>query len=151
MTGALVTIPGNITAEPELRFTQTGLPVLSFDVAHTPRVLRRADNEWVDGETLFLRVNVWRDQAQNVASSLVKGAAVLVIGRLVSRTYQTREGETRHTIECEADIVSIDLRRQRVESLTRVRRSDTAASPAPADPAPEPASEPQRLRSTSAA
>jgi single-strand DNA-binding protein len=126
MTGALVTIDGNLTADPELRFTQNGISVVSFTVAHTPRKLDRATNEWKDGDTVFLRCSVWRDQGENIAASLKKGNAVIVIGRLVQRKYQTREGENREVTECEADIVSIDLRRQRVQQVARVRRDDAA-------------------------
>lgn len=130
MTGALVTIDGNITADPELRFTQNGIPVASFTVAHTARRLNRQSNEWEDyGDPLFLRVNVWREQGENVADTLSKGQAVLVIGRLVSRSYETREGEKRTTVECDADIVSVDLRRQRAQSVRRVRAGESAAAP----------------------
>lgn len=139
MAGALVTISGNITADPELRFTQNGIAVAGLTVAHTERRLNRQTNEWEDfGEPLFLRVNVWRDQGQNVAASLRKGDAVLVIGRLVSRSYQTRDGEDRTSTECEADIVSVDLRRARVERVQRVRRD---AAPTPADDAWTPSAE----------
>ncbi|MDF2508042.1 MAG: single-strand binding protein [Microbacterium sp.] len=130
MTGAVVTIDGNITADPELRFTQNGIPVASFNVAHTARRLNRQTNEWEDyGDPLFLRVNVWREQGQNVADTLRKGQAVLVVGRLVARNYETREGEKRSTIECDADIVSVDLRRQRAQSVSRVRSDAPAAAP----------------------
>lgn len=122
MAGASVTIAGNITADPELRFTQSGLPVATLTVAHTERRLNRQTNEWEDyGDPLFLRVNVWRDQGQNVAASLHKGDAVLVIGRLVSRSYEDREGNKRTSVECEADIVSVDLRRQRIDRAQRQR------------------------------
>jgi single-strand DNA-binding protein len=139
MTGAEVTISGNITSDPELRFTQNGVPVAGFNVAHTPRRLNRATGEWEDyGETLFLRVNVWREQGENIAASLHKGDAVLVIGRLVSRSYETKEGEKRTSVECDADIVSVDLRRARIDRAMRVRRGLEAPeqSWAPA-PAPE--------------
>lgn len=145
---ASVTIAGNITADPELRFTRTELPVASFNVAHTPRRLNRETNVWVDaGDTLFLRVNVWRDQAENIAASLQKGAAVIVIGKLVTRSWKTAEGDDRSSVECEAEIVSLDLRRQRISGVTRVRRDAPAPDPAadswaPADTA---------LRSTSKA
>jgi len=123
MSDALVTISGNITADPELRFTQNGHPVASFSVAHTPRRFDRTANEWIDaGETLFLRVNVWREQARNLVASLHKGDAVLVIGSLIARTWQTKDGDDRVSIECTADIVSVDLRRARIEGLQRVRR-----------------------------
>jgi single-strand DNA-binding protein len=129
MTHAIVEMSGNVTADPELRFTQNGIPVASFNVAHTPRRMNRDTQQWEDaGDTLFLRVNVWRDQAQNIAQSIKKGAAVVVIGRLVVRSWQTNEGDSRSSIECEADVVSLDLRRQRV---TAYARTSSGAAPEP--------------------
>lgn len=129
MTGAEITIAGNITADPELRFTQNGIPVAGFNVAHTERRLNRQTNEWEDfGETLFLRVNVWREQGENVAHSLHKGDAVLVVGRLVSRTWQDKEGNDRVTVECDAEIVSVDLRRARIDRAMRIRKDAAAAA-----------------------
>lgn len=133
MLGAEVTIAGNITADPELRYTQDGRPVAGMTVAQTGRRLNPTSGEWEDfGETLFLRVNVWREQGENVAATLKKGDAVLVIGRLVARSWETKDGEKRTSIECEADIVSADLRRQRAQSLARVRREASAPAPASA-------------------
>ncbi|MDF2712730.1 MAG: single-stranded DNA-binding protein [Nonomuraea muscovyensis] len=127
MTGALVTIDGNITADPELRYTQAGVPVATFNVAHTPRRLNKQTQEWEDaGDTLFLRVNVWREQGENVSASLKKGNAVQVIGRLVARNWE-KDGQPRTSIECDADIVSLDLRRQRIDSVQRIRRDDAPA------------------------
>lgn len=121
MSSAEVTVAGNLTADPELRYTQDGTPVAGFTVAHTPRRLNRQTNEWEDaGDAVFLRVSVWREQGQNVAHSLRKGDPVIVIGRLVSRSWE-KDGETRHTMECQADIVSVDLRRARAERVARVR------------------------------
>ena len=129
MSDALVTISGNLTADPELRYTQNGVPVAGFTVAHTPRRLDRETNEWHDaGETLFLRVTVWREQAEYVAGALHKGDAALVIGRLEARAWKTKEGEDRVSIECTADIVSVDLRRQRVQGVQRIRRDVEAPS-----------------------
>lgn len=127
---ASVQIDGNLTADPELRFTENGIPVSTFNVAHTPRRLNRQTNEFEDaGETLFLRVNVWRAQAENIAASLHKGDAVQVIGRLVQRNWTDKDtGKNRSTIECEAEIVSADLRRQRIQSVQRIKSG----------PAPEP-------------
>lgn len=136
---ALVTIDGNITADPELRYTQAGVPVATFNIAHTPRRLNRQTNEWEDaGETLFLRVNVWREQAENVAATLRKGNAAQVIGKLVSRPWTDKDNTKHNSIEVEADIVSLDLRRQRADAVKRIRREqpgDAAAgdSWAPSD------------------
>src|SRR4051812_25061688 len=99
MSGAEITISGNITADPELRYTQNGIPVAGLTVAHTPRRLNQQTKEWEDaGETLFLRVSCWRDLGENVANSLRKGNAVVVVGRLISRSYETREGEKRTAV-----------------------------------------------------
>ncbi|MDO8341536.1 MAG: single-stranded DNA-binding protein, partial [Candidatus Woesebacteria bacterium] len=137
--GATVTIAGNITADPELRFTQNGIPVASFNVAHTERRLNRATNEWEDfGDTLFLRVNVWRDHGENVAASLHKGDAVICIGRLVSRSWETDAGEKRNSVELEAEIVSVDLRRARIDRAQRQRKLD---GPVPDEPWATPSSD----------
>jgi single-strand DNA-binding protein len=129
MSSAILTIDGNLTADPELRVTQSGLKVATFNVASTPRRLNRASGEWEDGETLFLRVNVWREQGENVAASLKKGNAVQCIGRLVPRNWE-KDGQKHSTVELDADVVSLDLRRQRIDAMTKVRRD---AGPAPVD------------------
>ena len=100
-----VTIVGNLTSDPELRFTPSGAAVASFTVASTPRVLDKATNEWKDGEAVFMRCSVWRQYAENVAESLTKGMRVIVTGRLKQRSYETREGEKRTVIEMEVDEV----------------------------------------------
>lgn len=105
-----VTMVGNLTADPELRFTPSGAAVASFTVAATPRVLDKATNEWKDGEALFMRCSVWRQAAENVAESLQKGARVIVTGRLKQRSYETREGEKRTVVEMEVDEVGPSLR-----------------------------------------
>jgi single-strand DNA-binding protein len=105
-----ITIIGNLTADPELRFTPSGAAVASFTVASTPRTLDRATNEWKDGEALFLRCSVWRQAAENVAESLTRGARVIVTGRLKQRTFETREGEKRTVIEVDVDEVGPSLR-----------------------------------------
>lgn len=107
----VITIEGNLTADPELRFTPSGAPVANFTVASTPRKFDRNSNEWNDGETLFLRCSIWREAAENVAESLVKGAAVLARGALKSRTYETREGEKRTAWEMDVYNVGPSLRR----------------------------------------
>lgn len=106
----VVTIVGNLTGDPELRFTPSGAAVASFTVASTPRVLDKATNEWKDGEALFMRCSVWRQYAENVAESLTKGARVIVTGRLKQRSYETREGEKRTVVEMEVDEVGPALK-----------------------------------------
>lgn len=110
MTDTPIHLVGNIVAEPEVRFTPAGAAVCNFRMASTPRKFNKNTNEWEDGEALFLTVNVWRDQAQNIAASLQKGMRVLVIGNLKSRSYETREGEKRTVIEVEADEVGPSLK-----------------------------------------
>jgi single-strand DNA-binding protein len=106
----VITIIGNITGDPELRFTPSGAAVANFTVASTPRAFDRQSNEWKDGETLFMRCSVWRDAAENVAESLQRGTRVIVSGRLKSRSYETKEGEKRTVIEMEVDEVGPSLR-----------------------------------------
>src|SRR5471030_1013366 len=106
----VITIIGNLTADPELRFTPSGAAVANFTVASTPREFDRTSNEWKDGETLFMRCSVWRDAAENVAESLQRGTRVLVTGRLRSRSYETKEGEKRTVVEMEVDEVGPSLR-----------------------------------------
>jgi single-strand DNA-binding protein len=106
----VVTIVGNLTADPELRFTPSGAAVASFTVASTPRVLDKATNEWKDGDSLFMRCSVWLQYAENVAESLTKGARVIVTGRLKQRSYETREGEKRTVVEMEVDDIGPALR-----------------------------------------
>jgi single-strand DNA-binding protein len=106
----VITIIGNLTNDPELRFTPSGAAVANFTVASTPRTFDRQSNEWKDGETLFLRCSVWREAAENVAESLQRGTRVIVSGRLRSRTYDTKEGEKRTVIELEVDEVGPSLR-----------------------------------------
>jgi len=106
----VITIIGNITGDPELRFTPSGAAVANFTVASTPRQFDRTSNEWKDGETLFMRCSVWRDAAENVAESLQRGTRVLVSGRLKSRSYETKEGEKRTVIELDVDEVGPSLK-----------------------------------------
>ncbi len=105
-----ITVIGNITNDPELRFTPSGSAVANFTIASTPRTFDRASSEWKDGETLFLRAAVWREAAENVAESLTKGLRVIVSGRLKSRSYETKEGEKRTVIELEVDEIGPSLR-----------------------------------------
>ncbi|ROR72957.1 single-stranded DNA-binding protein [Bogoriella caseilytica] len=106
----IITIVGNLTADPELRFTASGAPVASFTVASTPRTFDRQANEFKDGETLFMRCSAWRQLGENVAESLTKGSRVVVQGRLQQRSFETREGERRTVVEMQADEVGASLR-----------------------------------------
>lgn len=106
----IITVVGNLTADPELRYTQNGLPVANFTIASTPRNFDRQANEWKDGEALFLRASVWREFAEHVAGSLTKGSRVIATGRLKQRSYETREGEKRTAIELEVDEIGPSLR-----------------------------------------
>ncbi|GAB4589852.1 single-stranded DNA-binding protein [Nocardia sp. NPDC127526] len=106
----VITVIGNLTADPELRFTPAGAAVANFTVASTPRVFDRNTNEWKDGEALFLRCNIWREAAENVAESLTRGSRVIVSGRLKQRSYETREGEKRTVVELEVDEVGPSLK-----------------------------------------
>jgi len=105
-----ITVIGNLTDDPELRFTPSGAAVAKFRVASTPRYMDRNTNEWKDGEPLFLACTVWRQAAENVAESLVRGSRVIVSGRLKQRSYETREGEKRTVIELEVDEIGPSLR-----------------------------------------
>lgn len=106
----IITIVGNVTADPELRFTPSGAAVANFTVAATPRVFDKQANEWRDGDALFMRVSAWRQLAENVAESVRKGHRVIVQGKLKQRSYETREGEKRTVVEMEADEVGPSLR-----------------------------------------
>jgi single-strand DNA-binding protein len=117
-----VTITGNLTADPELRFTPSGAAVANFTVASTPRFLDKQTNEWKDGDAVFLRCNVWRQTAENVAESLMKGSRVLVSGRLKQRSYETKEGEKRTVYEVEVDDVGPSLR-SATAKVQKVNRS----------------------------
>jgi single-strand DNA-binding protein len=107
----VITVVGNLTADPELRFTANGAtPVANFTVASTPRTFDRASGEWKDGEALFLRCSIWREAAENAAETLTKGMRVIVQGRLTQRSYETREGERRTVVELQVDEVGPSLR-----------------------------------------
>ena len=106
----VITIIGNLTNDPELRFTPSGAAVANFTVASTPRTFDKQSNEWKDGDTLFMRCSVWRDAAENVAESLQRGTRVLVSGRLRSRSYENKEGAKVTVVEMEVDEVGPSLR-----------------------------------------
>lgn len=143
-----VTIVGNLTNDPELRFTPSGAAVASFTVASSTRVLDKQTNEWKDGDTVFMRCSVWRQYAENVAESLQRGMRVIVSGRLQQRSYETKEGEKRTVVECQVDDVGPALR-YATAKVTKVSRGtggggggfgggpadDPWSSPGPAGPA----------------
>ncbi|WP_159600717.1 single-stranded DNA-binding protein [Agromyces humi] len=137
-----ITVVGNLTADPELRYTQAGLAVANFTIASTPRNFDRQANEWKDGDALFLRSSVWREFAEHVAGSLTKGTRVIAEGRLVQRSYETKEGEKRTVIELEVDEIGPSLR-YATASVTRAqggsRNESNASAPAGAAVAAAPA------------
>lgn len=110
MTDTNITVVGNLTGDPELRFTPGGAAVANFTVASTPRLFDRQTNEFKDGETLFMRCSVWRDYAENVAESLTKGSRVIVTGKLKARSYKNKDGNDRTAWELEVDEVGPALR-----------------------------------------
>src|SRR3954468_2994035 len=117
-----ITLVGNLTDDPELRFTPSGAAVANFTVASTPRFLDKQSNEWKDGDALFLRCSVWRQAAENVAESLQRGARVIVTGRLKQRSYETKEGEKRTVYEVEVDEIGPSLR-YATAKVNKVQRS----------------------------
>ncbi|AUZ88251.1 single-stranded DNA-binding protein [Arthrobacter sp. TmT3-37] len=118
----VITVIGNLTNDPELRFTPSGSAVANFTIASTPRTFDRQTNDWKDGETLFLRASVWREAAENVAETLTKGTRVVAQGRLKSRSYDTKEGEKRTVMELEVDEIGPSLRYASAK-VTRTQRS----------------------------
>ena len=128
----VITVVGNLTSDPELRYTQNGLAVANFTIASTPRNFDRATSEWKDGEALFLRASVWREFAEHVAGSLTKGSRVIAAGRLKQRSYETKEGEKRSSMELEIDEIGPSLR-YATATLSRAQ-SAAARGGAPAAP-----------------
>lgn len=124
----VITVIGNLTADPELRFTPSGSAVANFTIASTPRTFDRQTNEWKDGDTLFLRASVWREAAENVAETLTKGMRVLAQGRLKSRSYETKEGEKRNVTELEVDEIGPSLKYASAK-VTRTQRSSSGGQP----------------------
>jgi single-strand DNA-binding protein len=106
----IITVVGNLTADPELRYTQGGLAVANFTIASTPRTFDRQVNDWKDGDPLFLRASCWREFAEHVAGSLTKGSRVVATGRLKQRSYETKEGEKRTSFELDIDEIGPSLR-----------------------------------------
>jgi single-strand DNA-binding protein len=105
-----LTLIGNLTADPDLRFTPNGVAVANFTVASTPRTFDRQSGEWKPGEALFLRCTVWREQAEYACETLSKGTRVIVCGRLVQRAYQTRDGDNRTSFELQVEDIGPSLR-----------------------------------------
>ena len=106
----IITIIGNLTADPELRFSASGSAFANFTVASTPKTFDKARNQWVDGDTLFMRCSIWREAAEHVAESLTKGDRVIVVGRLVQRSFENREGQRQTVIELQVDEIGPSLR-----------------------------------------
>ena len=125
--GTTLTVVGNLTEDPTLRFTPSGVAVAGFTVASTPRTYDRQSGEWKDGDALFLRCSLWREAAENVAESLTRGARVIVTGRLRQRSFETREGEKRTVIELDADEVGPSLR-YATAKVTKANRGGEGAS-----------------------
>ncbi|WGD37329.1 single-stranded DNA-binding protein [Lysinibacter sp. HNR] len=143
----IITVVGNLTADPELRYTQSGIALATFTIASTPRSFDRQSNEWKDGEALFLRASVWREFAEHVASSLTKGSRVIATGRLKQRSYETKEGEKRTSMEIDVDEIGPSLR-YATASITRTQSrgamgggqaqmGNAASEPWAAAPAPQ--------------
>ena len=128
-----ITIIGNVVNDPELRYTPSGQAVATFRVASTPRYLDKTTNQWVDGDSLFLSCNVWRQAAENVAESLQRGMRVIVSGRLKQRTYETKDGEKRTVYEIEVDEVGPSLRNASAKVSRTARSSANAAAAKPGD------------------
>jgi single-strand DNA-binding protein len=122
-----LTVVGNLTAAPELRYTQSGASVANFTVASTPRTYNKDSNQWEDGEALFLRCSVWRETAENIAESLDRGHRVIVTGRLKQRSYETAQGEKRTVVEMEVDEIGPSLRYAQAE-VTKTAPSGQSAS-----------------------
>ena len=132
----IITVIGNLTDAPELRYTQNGLAVANFTIASTPRTFDRQANEWKDGDALFLRASVWREFAEHVAGSLTKGSRVIASGRLKQRSYETKEGEKRTSMELEIDEIGPSLR-YATASVTRAQSSGSrGGAPAAANDEP---------------
>jgi single-strand DNA-binding protein len=148
-----VTIVGNLADDPELRYTQGGVAVVSVRVGSTPRTMNRTTNEWVDGETVWVRCTAWREAAENIAQSLTKGSRVVVTGRLKAPSaYQTAQGEARASLELEIDEIGPSLRYATASITRRAREGqapvespwgETKAAPAGANAWANPAADPQ--------
>lgn len=134
-----ITVTGNLTADPELRFTPGGFAVANFTIASTPRAFDSQGQEWVEAETLFLRASVWREAAEHVAESLTKGARVIATGLLKSRSYETKTGEKRTVIELEVEEIGPSLRYVAAAVHSAGRSRPDAAPSGAGQEAPHPA------------
>jgi single-strand DNA-binding protein len=130
MNETTLTITGNLTADPELRFTPSGAAVCNFTVASTPRKFDKASGGWRDAEAIFMRCTVWRQLAENVAESLTRGSAVIVTGRLESKSFETREGDKRTVLELQVDEVGASLKFATVKVSKAERKSGAAGGSA---------------------
>jgi len=126
-----ITVVGNLTADPELRFTPNGAAVATFTIASTPKTFDKQAGEFKDGETLFLRCSVWREAAENVAESLTKGMRVVAQGNLKSRSFETKEGEKRTVMELDVQEIGPSLRWASAK-VTRTERKGNTQPSAPA-------------------
>jgi single-strand DNA-binding protein len=127
----IITVIGNLTADPELRFTPSGAAVASFTIASTPRSFDKATSEWKDGEALFLRCSIWRQAAESVCESLTRGMRVIAQGRLQQRSYETREGDKRTVIELQVDEIGPSLKYATAKVNRAARQSDSQSSFSP--------------------
>ena len=124
----LVTVVGNLTSDPELRYTQNGLAVVNLTIASTPREYDRQSNAWKDGKTLFMRASAWREFAEQISGSLVKGTRVIAHGRLVQRAWETKEGEKRTSVELEIEEIGPSLKYATAQ-VQRVTKTGSPAGP----------------------
>lgn len=131
MNETTLTVTGNLTTDPELRFTASGDAVANFTVANTPRRFDKATGEWVDQEPVFLRCTLWRAPAEHLAESLTRGARVIVTGRLRSNTWETREGEKRTTLQLDVDDIGASLKFALLTVRAPQRTSGTTADGEP--------------------
>lgn len=129
-----ITVVGNLTADPELRYTQSGLAVANLTIASTPRTFDRQSNEWKDGDPLFLRGSVWREFAEHVAQSLTKGARVIAVGDLTQRSYETEAGEKRTTFELRITEIGPSLRYATAQVTRTTGKTNTSPTPSTAWP-----------------
>lgn len=129
-----ITVVGNLTGDPELRFTASGTAVANFNVASTPRAFDKQSGEWKDGDPLFLRCNLWRQMAENVTESLTKGCRVVVTGRLRQRSYETKQGEKRTVYELDVDEVGPSLKYATAKVQRMARSSSDGNRQADSDP-----------------
>jgi single-strand DNA-binding protein len=133
MIDNIMTVVGNLTTDPELRFTSTGIPVANFTIASSSRVFDKDSGEWRDGETLFLRCTVWQQSAENLADSVTRGTRVIVTGRLRQRSFETREGEKRTSVELLVDEIGVSLRYVAVVVTNTTRNGTNEPTTAGAD------------------